>query len=382
MIISATIRRDLHRPFRRFSKFNVVHAYMDASYGDMDKEDFGGSRQFKSIAELEVLLNELNPDLVQAPEPAASRLMMRACWEVWQWHKRTGKPYFFPMFENLPMRHKFGSAIGAFVGWFLGVFGRDASWIYVLNQEAKDTLATVGVTGKKVIRANWGNWGVDPTEFKPAKQPAKTRTAKPTVLFIGRLSTGKGVDDLLEAFRAAKVALPDAELMLVGPKNDGGLGGKTAELIQTAELMEGVTLVGPKKQRELPEIIQRAWVVVLLSKTLKRWAEQVGMVNLQSLACGTPIVTSDSGSIPEYLSEERIGKAGNGQVVDTKHGAFIVHEGDVPAATKAIMEILRDPTKRETMGEQGVAWIGKTFNEVENVPALEALTFEQWQQTK
>ena len=368
LIISGTIRRDLHRPFRHFSKFNVIHAYMDASYGDMDKTDFAGSQQFKSIEELKELLNKLNPDLVQAPEPAASRIMFRACWEVWRWHKRTKRPYFFPMFENLPMNHKFGPALGAFVSWFLRVFAQNAAWVYVLNNAAKETLAGLGITGKNVIRANWGNWGIDRSEFRPAADPIKERTKAPTVLFIGRLSTGKGVDDLLLAFKAVRIALPDAELLLVGPKNDGGLGGKAAELLEQAESMEGVKLLGPKKQRELPGLIRQAWVVVLLSKTLKRWAEQVGMVNLQSLACGTPVVTSDSGSISEYVSSEG--------------GAIIVPEGDVAAATKAILEILRDPAKRENMGKAGNEWIDKTFDETKNVPAIEALTYDLWSKSR
>jgi len=381
VIVSQTIRRDLHRPFRKFAKFEVVHAYMNAAYGDMDEKDFVGVRQFTSAADLTKLLDELKPDLVQAPEPVASRAMLKASYAIWQWHRRTGKPYFFPMFENLPLRHKFGPAMGWVMGKILKRFAQDAAWIYALHEEARTTLTSLGVSGEKIIRANWGNWGIDRTEFHRAKNPAVARSKTPSVLFVGRVSTGKGVDTLLDAFDQVRKTLPTVELAIVGPKNDGGLGGHTAELLARASTMPGVTLVGPKKQRELPERFQQAWVTVLLSVTMQRWAEQVGMVNLQSLACGTPVVTTWSGSIAEYLGAVTSDAASYpaGSVFDTGNGALLVHEGDAKAATAAILSILRDPKKRETMAKAGDTWIDQTFNDAVNVPALELATYERWQ---
>ena len=57
-------------------------------------------------------------------------------------------------------------------------------------------------------------------------------------------------------------------------------------------------------------------------------------------------------------------------------------EGDVAAATKAILEILRDPAKRENMGKAGNEWIDKTFDETKNVPAIEALTYDLWSKSR
>lgn len=381
VVVSDTIRRDLHRPFRRFTKFDVIHAYKNAAYDDMDKADFSMVRQFSSPKELAALLDEIKPDLVQGPEPVASRSMLKASYVVWRWHKRTGKPYFFPMFENLPLTHKFGPAIGAIMAVALKRFAADAAWIYALHQEARTTLTSLGIPDQKIIRANWGNWGIDAAEFAPAAKPTAARNPNPEVLFVGRVSTGKGVDTLLDSFANVRTVLPNAELTVVGPKNDGGLGGRTAELLARATAMRGVTVVGPKKHRELPEVFQRAWVTVVLSTTMKKWAEQVGMVNLQSLACGTPVVTTWSGSIPEYLGQNTAdaSKHPEGSVVDTHHGALLVHERDAAAATKAILRILQDSLVRETMGSAGAQWIRDTFDEAVNVPALEQETYERWQ---
>ncbi len=441
LIISATIRRDLHRPFKLFKHFRVVHAYMDAAYGDMDDADFGPDTvRYRSPAELRKILADVQPDLVQAPEPAASRMMLRMCYEVWQWHRRTKRPYFFPMFENLPLRHKFGPVAGIVMEQILKRFAASASWVFYLNEGAHQSLIKLGfadgvipdrkdddssdaqdresrqpesstllrsielrtsklsvsasgsgsrMTKKKLYRANWGNWGIDRAEFWPtghpphgriaAKDPATVRADHPVILFVGRLSAAKGVDTLLDAFESVRSELPEAELWLVGPST---LDTGNTEIIERARATTGVRLLGVKKQRELPELFRQAWVTVLLSRTTKRWAEQVGMVNLQSLACGTPIVTTDSGSISEYLldmnPESRIRnlakakiQASGFKIQNTGSGALLVTENDPAGASAAILHILQDPKQRETMGRSGVDWVTNTFNVATTVPQLE-----------
>ena len=400
LIISATIRRDLHRPFRQFRKFRVVHAYHDAAYGDMDQADFGAdTRQYRTLAQLRRLIDELQPDLIQGPEPVASRLMLGASWIVWRWHRQTGRPYFFPSFENRPLHDKFGPFVGWLMRWWLGLYGRSAAWLFVLNEGARQNLLAAGLArpvasrtarevkddATKIIRANWGNWGIDQSEFSPGPDPAAARSPYPVVLFVGRLSTAKGVDTLLQARQIIRAALPTAELWLVGPSH---LDVNNQRLMTQATHLPGVKLLGSKKQRELPSFFRRAWVSVLLSRTTKRWSEQVGMTNLQSLACGTPIVTTTSGSIPEYLLRQEAGgrrQEGKSSLIphtshlDTGNGALLVPEHDANAAAAAILEILQDPKRRETMGQAGVDWIRTTFDEAVTVPQLELETLKRFQ---
>ncbi len=420
LIVSATIRRDLHRPFRRFKRFRVIHAYHDAAYGDLDAADLGSdTRQYRTLGELRQLIDELQPDLIQGPEPVASRLMFGASWITWQWHRRTSRPYFFPSFENRPLTDKFGPVVGHLMNWWLRVYARSASWIFYLNEGALQNLRTAGVNdeilrlrdssadesrsaqndvSRRLIRANWGNWGIDRTEFRPAGRPPhgraaawSTRTARTdhqVILFIGRLSTAKGVDTLLDAFGIVRQQLPTVELWLVGPST---LDIDNGPLIDRARQMAGVKLLGLRKQRELPALIQQAWVSVLLSRTTTRWAEQVGMVNLQALACGTPVVTTDSGSIREYV--EARGKRQDFiphtsyliphiSIHDTNHGSLLVPEDDPAAAAEAILTVLQDRERRETMGRAGVVWIRQTFDEAVNVPKLEGEIFNRWRAMK
>jgi len=104
----------------------------------------------------------------------------------------------------------------------------------------------------------------------------------PCVLFVGRLVEAKGVRDVVEAWRRAEVGLP---LVLVGT-------GPLREALAGP----GLEVRGWVDRASLSRLYRRARAVVLAS----RWQEPFGIVGLEALAFGVPVVAWDSGGVREW----------------------------------------------------------------------------------
>jgi glycosyltransferase involved in cell wall biosynthesis len=112
-------------------------------------------------------------------------------------------------------------------------------------------------------------------------------------LFVGRLSTEKGLGTLLAAWKQ----LPDIPLIIVG---DGPQG---ATLRTSAEQLRNVTFVGPVGHSEVFAYVRRARYLVVPSEC----HETLSMVVLEAFACGTPVIASKVGGLPEVITDNRNG---------------------------------------------------------------------------
>ena len=131
--------------------------------------------------------------------------------------------------------------------------------------------------------------GVDLESFVPA--PA--RAAKPTILFSGDFNVPfKEVPLLLEALPLVAREEPDVELWLSGPGD-----GKSLLEAAPAEARERTRLLGLGEAERQHERYGQAWATCLPSRF-----DSFGMVLIESLACGTPIVTTSEGA-PQELVE-------------------------------------------------------------------------------
>jgi glycosyltransferase involved in cell wall biosynthesis len=122
----------------------------------------------------------------------------------------------------------------------------------------------------------------------------------PTLLFVGRLeetSRWKGVDVLLQAFRVLRPDHPTARLRLVGDGDDvARLRRYAAEL----GIDDHVDFAGALRGPDLVRAYQEATVLVLPSLTA---AESFGIVLIEAMACGLPVVASDVGGIPNVVQD-------------------------------------------------------------------------------
>ena len=171
--------------------------------------------------------------------------------------------------------------------------------------------------------------GVDPEIYAPGN--AVKPTGKLHIGYVGRVVHYKGIEVLLRAV----AGLPEScELRIIGSGPDEQLyRGLTHEL----SLQHRVTFSSAVDAGEIPALLRTLDVLVLPSLTQKNWKEQFGRVLIEAMSCGVPVVGSDSGEIPEVIS----------------NAGVIVPEGDSDALRQALLKLALDSGLRQQLAEAG-----------------------------
>jgi starch synthase len=187
--------------------------------------------------------------------------------------------------------------------------------------------------------------GVDAEAYRPIENPDVLRGLgvdpdRPYALFVGRITRQKGVMHLLAA---ADQLPPDVGLVLcAGAADTPGERSQVADAVTALqERRSGVVWIEAMLPREqLVPLITAATVFVVPSVY-----EPLGIVNLEAAACGTAVVASDVGGIPEVVDDGRTGLLVHYDVADT--AAF---EAGLAAR---IAELVADPARAAAMGAAG-----------------------------
>ena len=151
-----------------------------------------------------------------------------------------------------------------------------------------------------------------------------------TIGFAGRLVPEKGIFDLVSAVERLQEPV---RLLIVG---DGPL---RAELESVHLRNAHIEIRTDFTHERMPEAYAQMDVLVLPSRTTRRWAEQFGRVLAEALWCGVPVVGSDSGEIP--------------WVIETTQGGLTYAEGDAAALATALAALRDDPERRRRLAELG-----------------------------
>jgi len=154
------------------------------------------------------------------------------------------------------------------------------------------------------------------------------------VLFVGRLVEEKGVWTLL---RAAK-KLPQINFKFVGT------GPEEEDLKQAAETLPNVEFVGFASGEALWNLYRGARCVVVPSL----WQEVFGLVALEAMAAGKPVIASNIGGLPEVVSDRVTG--------------LLVRPGSVPELAEAIERLFHDHGTTREMGFAGRERVLKDFS--------------------
>ena len=133
--------------------------------------------------------------------------------------------------------------------------------------------------------------GVDTTSFTPAARDAR----EPWIVFTGSLIPRKGVRYLIEALPDVFRARPEYRLAILG---DGPDEPELRRLAETLGVADRVVFAGFLPQEAVRAWLQRARLFVLPSTE-----EGLGVVMLEAMACGTPVVASRVDGIPEAVTE-------------------------------------------------------------------------------
>jgi glycosyltransferase involved in cell wall biosynthesis len=149
------------------------------------------------------------------------------------------------------------------------------------------------------------------------------------VLFVGRISPSKGIDDLLKAFALLRrLHRPSATLDIVG--SPAGWEGYAAGLEVLAQRVgpEGIAFRGSVEDRERDGLYSRAGVVCLMSRH-----EGFCAPVIEALRAGAPVVARDVGAVAETLGE----------------GGLLLPSGDPRLAAEALAVVMDDGRLRERL---------------------------------
>ncbi|MFZ2420694.1 MAG: glycosyltransferase family 4 protein [Anaerolineae bacterium] len=153
------------------------------------------------------------------------------------------------------------------------------------------------------------------------------------VLFVGRLEPRKGLDVLLRAWRQVERQHADARLTIAGAytrQDEATYRRQAAELA-----LRRIRFVGPQSEASLAACYRQADIVCAPA----RGFESFGLVILEAMAAGVPVVASDIAGYRTLVTPDRDG--------------LLVPAGDDARLATALTALLRDPERRRCLGEQG-----------------------------
>lgn len=168
---------------------------------------------------------------------------------------------------------------------------------------------------------------------RPVKPIERFSDGRPNVLFLGRLEQRKGLKHLIRAFRLVRQEIPRARLIVVG---EGRLRAGFERYVWRHDLEGDVFFAGfvPAEER------RRYFATCDVFCAPSTGQESFGIVLLEAMACGKPIVASNIAGYREVLTNRREG--------------LLVPVKDQDAMAAALVELLSNSARREELAMQGL----------------------------
>jgi len=193
---------------------------------------------------------------------------------------------------------------------------------------------------------------VDPKIFRRDKEPCHRATLAPhgerIVMHISNFRPVKRIPDVVEVFARITREIP-ARLVLVG---DGPERPRAVERAEELGVSDQLLFLG--KHQSVDELLACADLFLLPSKN-----ESFGLAALEALACGTPVIASNMGGLPEVVIHGETG--------------FLFPLGSVDEMADAALSLLRDQDRWSRFSEAARADAAARFSNARVVPMYEAL---------
>lgn len=212
---------------------------------------------------------------------------------------------------------------------------------HAISESTRDDLVARGVRREQVRVIHPG---VDSAYFTPGGNGS--RSPVPSFLYVGRLKRYKGIELAIRALALAHASRPDLRLDVAGT---GDYRGRLEELVSRLGLQKAVTFHGFVTEAQKIALLRQSWANMYPSPK-----EGWGITVVESAACGTPSLASDS---PGLRDSVRHGETG-----------FLVPHGDVQALAGRMLELADCPTLVTRLGTaarhfaEGLTW-ERTANE-------------------
>jgi starch synthase len=195
--------------------------------------------------------------------------------------------------------------------------------------------------------------GIDLDRWHPVDEPEIVRNygidpTRPSVIFVGRITRQKGLPYLLAA---ARLLAPEVQLILCAGAPD------TPEIL--AEVQAGVSALQAERTGVIwiEKLLSQPELAALLSASTTFVCpsvyEPLGIVNLEAMACGLPVVGTATGGIPEVVADGVTGRLVPIQQVDDGTGTPVDPEQFVSDLAAALSAVVADPAAARLMGIAG-----------------------------
>ncbi len=253
-------------------------------------------------------------------------------------------PFFSPcpvvvtLHDLIPIKHPETEKFAAQLYWRLQIpiAARRSNFIITDSEHARKEIMTDFRVPAERIKAVMLGFNPDmngePDQSTSRKVSAKYNLPDDYILYVGTIQPRKNLETLIEAFNRLKQDrdIPH-KLVIVGRK--GWLYEQLFKRIHELGLDEEILFTGFVPDEELPSIYGRASVFVYLSLF-----EGFGLPPLEAMACGIPVITSNTTSLPEV-----VGDAG-----------ITLPPTDVARVNEALRQVICDKELRTTMRQKGL----------------------------
>jgi glycosyltransferase involved in cell wall biosynthesis len=230
--------------------------------------------------------------------------------------------------------------------WIEQISYRTAKVALSYSEEARQVLLRKGCQ----LPSQVVSYGTDLSLFHPHGSESKrcelNLCGKIVVGYLGRFVPEKGLDTLVEAAKILQTQCPSLpfSVLLVG---SGPEETTLKQKIRQVGLEKHFVFAGAVPHREAGAYLNCMDIFALPSRTTATWKEQFGRVILEALACGIPVVGSDSGQIPHLLQETG--------------GGLVFEEGNACALATQLGRLIHQPRTRACLGHIGREAVHASF---------------------
>jgi L-malate glycosyltransferase len=221
---------------------------------------------------------------------------------------------------------------------------RQSAFAFPVSASVERVLRAKGYRGPATVLP----LGIDPAVYRPhpnaVSLASELRAGTEDLLigYLGRLTEEKGLRTLLHAL--AQLRSLAWRLVVVGR---GAYEHEFLRIARSLNLESRIHAVGFIPHPDAPRYLSAFDVLVLPSESRPNWKEQFGRVLVEALACGTPVIGSDSGEIPF--------------VINASGGGLVFREGDPSDLARAVRELASDPERRRELVATGRGYVARHF---------------------
>ena len=205
--------------------------------------------------------------------------------------------------------------------------------------------------------------GIDPDEYRPRRDPELLRRLGvdpelPIVLFVGRITRQKGILHLVRAIRYLRPGLQ--VVLCAGAPDTPGIGAEMKALVDEARRDAADPVVW------IPEMLPKAEVIALYSHAsvfvCPSVYEPFGIINLEAMACETPVVASAVGGIPEVVEHGETGLLVTPEAISATEVEPRNPEQFSKDLAAAVNVLLDHPDRRASMARKARARVEQQFS--------------------